>query len=307
MSTRTSVTSTIQEAGSRLQAVASPSTERAREQRRIALLSLPFFILAIFAGFVPLVTMGRMSLSADRLYNEGWSTEAWQTLATDPTYWWIGFNTLWFAAAATLVSVAVGVAITHALEKYSLPGERLIVAAVSFPIALPGIVVAFMVIVLLGRQGLLTQTVAVFSGRSAIDLATATTIGGLFLGYVYSLVPRATMILRGTYAEINTDAEEAARSLGANSFETFRNVTLPEIRPGIVAACILVFRSALAIFGTVLILQGGLVVVTLRLDRELSVGFNSQMAGAIGIVYVAFLIGFTFLGLKFVDTNRVEV
>lgn len=307
MSTRTSLPVSVQQVVSRLRTVAFPSTEREREQRRISLLSLPFFILAIFAGFVPLVTMFRMSFSEEPLFNEGWSLDAWQTLATDSTYWWIGFNTLWFAAAATVVSVVVGVAITHALEKYSLPGERLIVAAVSFPIALPGIIVAFMVIVLLGRQGLVTQAIAVFSGQSAIDLASATTIGGLFVGYVYSLIPRATMILRGTYAEVNTDAEEAARSLGANAWETFRYVTLPEIRPGIVAACILVFRSALAIFGTVLILQGGLVVVTLRLDRELAVGFNSQLAGAIGVIYVAFLIAFTFVGLRFVDIKRVEV
>lgn len=300
---------TLQRTLTMARTVAFPTTERERERRRIAIMCLPFLVLAVFAGFVPIATMARMSLSAERLSNEGWSFEAWETLATDATYWWIGFNTLWFAAAATLVSVAVGVAIAHALEKYSLPFENAIVAAVSFPIALPGIVVAFMVIVLLGRQGLITQTVAVFTGESPnpISLATATTIGGLFLGYVYSLIPRATMVLRGTYAEINTDAEEAARSLGASPLETFVHVTLPEIRPGIVAACILTFRSALAIFGTVLVLQGGLVVVTLRIDRELSIGFNSQMAGAIGLVYVAFLIAFTFVGLRFVRTDTVEI
>ncbi|WP_276255803.1 ABC transporter permease [Halomontanus rarus] len=307
MSVRTSMGDTLQRTLTIAHTVAFPTTERERERRRIAIMCLPFLVLAVFAGFVPLATMARMSLSAERLSNEGWSLEAWETLTTDSTYWWIGFNTLWFAAAATLVSVAVGVAIAHALEKYSLPFENAIVAAVSFPIALPGIVVAFMVIVLLGRQGLITQAIAVFSGEGAISLATATTIGGLFLGYVYSLIPRATMVLRGTYAEVNTDAEEAARSLGASPLETFVRVTLPEIRPGIVAACILTYRSALAIFGTVLILQGGLVVVTLRIDRELSIGFNSQMAGAIGLVYVAFLIAFTFVGLRFVRTDAVEI
>lgn len=307
MSAGTSIERAIRRTLSSAYTVAVPTTERERERRRIAIMCLPFFVLAVFAGFVPLATMARMSVSEERLFNEGWSLAAWETLATDSTYWWIGFNTLWFAAAATLVSVAVGVAIAHALEKYSLPFENVIVAAVSFPIALPGIVVAFMVIVLLGRQGLLTQTVAFFTGESAIDLATATTIGGLFLGYVYSLIPRATMVLRGTYAEINTDAEEAARSLGATPLEVFTRVTLPEIRPGIVAAFILTFRSALAIFGTVLILQGGLVVVTLRIDRELSIGFNSQMAGAIGLVYVVFLIAFTFVGLRFVRTKAIEI
>ncbi|ELY30558.1 binding-protein-dependent transport system inner membrane protein [Natrialba magadii ATCC 43099] len=286
--------------------MAFPTTERDRERRRIIIMCLPFFVLATFAGFVPLIVMARMSLSAENLENAGWSLAAWETLLTEPVYREIAWNTLWFATVATVVSVALGVVISHVLEKYSLPLENVLVAAVSFPIALPGIVVAFMVIVLLGRQGLVTNAVAVFTGSSAIDLATATTVFGLFLGYVYSLVPRATMVLRGTYAEVDTRAEEAARSLGATPLETFYHVTLPEIRPGIVAAFILTFRSALAIFGTVLILQA-LAVVTLRIDYEIGVGFNTQIAGAIGLVYALFLIAFTFVGLRFVSKGTVEI
>ncbi|ADD05935.2 ABC-type transport system permease protein [Natrialba magadii ATCC 43099] len=290
----------------RTRSMAFPTTERDRERRRIIIMCLPFFVLATFAGFVPLIVMARMSLSAENLENAGWSLAAWETLLTEPVYREIAWNTLWFATVATVVSVALGVVISHVLEKYSLPLENVLVAAVSFPIALPGIVVAFMVIVLLGRQGLVTNAVAVFTGSSAIDLATATTVFGLFLGYVYSLVPRATMVLRGTYAEVDTRAEEAARSLGATPLETFYHVTLPEIRPGIVAAFILTFRSALAIFGTVLILQA-LAVVTLRIDYEIGVGFNTQIAGAIGLVYALFLIAFTFVGLRFVSKGTVEI
>lgn len=290
----------------RMQSIAFPTTERERERRRIVVMCLPFFVLATFAGFVPLIVMARMSLSAENLENAGWSFAAWESLVTEPVYREIAWNTLWFATAATVVSVALGVVISHVLEKYSLPFENVLVAVVSFPIALPGIVVAFMVIVLLGRQGLVTNAVAVFTGSSAIDLATATSVFGLFLGYVYSLVPRATMVLRGTYAEVDTRAEEAARSLGATPLETFYHVTLPEIRPGIVAAFILTFRSALAIFGTVLILQA-LAVVTLRIDYEIGVGFNTQIAGAIGLVYALFLIAFTFVGLRFVSNKTVEI
>ncbi|MEY7848879.1 ABC transporter permease [Natrarchaeobius sp. A-rgal3] len=306
MSVQRSRTRRIRRLSAGARSIAFPATERERERRRIAIMCLPFFVLATFAGFVPLVVMARMSLSAENLENAGWSLAAWETLLAEPVYREIAWNTLWFATAATLVSVALGVAIAHAIEKYSLPFERVLVAAVSFPIALPGIVVAFMVIVLLGRQGLLTNAAAFFTGSSPIDLATATTVFGLFLGYVYSLVPRATMVLRGTYAEVDTRAEEAARSLGATPLETFYHVTLAEIRPGIVAAFILTFRSALAIFGTVLVLQA-LAVVTLRVDYELGVGFNTQIAGAIGLVYAAFLIAFTFAGLRFVDSKAVEI
>lgn len=288
--------------------VLSPQTEADRERRRIFGLSLPFGVLAVFAAFVPIAYMMRMSLSADNLRIDGWSTAAWETLLTEPEYWRVAFNTLWFAALAAIVSVGVAVGVTHALEKYDLPFERLLVAVISFPIAIPGLIVAFLIIVLLGRQGLITNAVSAVTAPSNLDLASARTVGGLFLGYVYSLIPRATMVLRGTYAELNTDAEEAARALGASPLQAFYHVTLPEIRPGIVAAVILTFRTALAIFGTVLILQT-LSVATLQIDQELGIGggFNSQAAAAIGVVYFLFILGFTFVALRFLETEVVEI
>jgi len=283
----------------------TPETERDRRRRRILVLCAPFLVLAAVAAFVPLATMVRMSVSTDRFANVGFSASAWRTLATDPLYRQVAVNTLWFAAATSAVSVALGVAVSHAFAKYSLPFERVLVSVVSFPIALPGIVVAFMVVALLGRQGLVTNAVAFFSGQGPIDLATATTVTGLFVGYVYSLLPRATMVLRGTYAEVNTDAEQAARALGADPLRTFYYVTLPEIRPGIVAALLLTFRTALAIFGTVLVLQG-LNVATLQLSQVISVGYESQIAAGIGLVYFAFILAVTFVGLRYTEADVIR-
>ncbi|WP_135821541.1 ABC transporter permease [Halostella litorea] len=307
MSVRESASASVRRAATLASTTVRPTTERERERRRIAVLCLPFFALALVAGFVPLAMLARISLVEDPIWIEGWSLGAWETLATTAEYRWVAWNTLWFVGLATGVSVALGVAVAHVLEKYDLPGERLVVAAVSFPIALPGIIVAYLIIVLLGRQGLVTNAVAVATGGAPLDLATATAITGLFLGYVYSLLPRATMVLRGTYAEVNTQAEEAARTLGASRWQTFYHVTLPEVRPGIVAAAILTFRSGLAIFGTVLILQSHR-VVTLQIHHETSVGsYNPDVAAAIGIVYVVFIVAFTFVGLRFVDDDAVEI
>ncbi|PCR92513.1 ABC transporter permease [Natrinema ejinorense] len=307
MSLRQSMSASVRRVATLAVATARPTTERDRERRRIAIMCLPFFVLAIVAGFVPLAMLARISLAEDTIWMTGWSLEAWRTLATTAEYRGVAWNTLWFVGLATLVSVALGVAVTHVLEKYDLPAERAVVAAVSFPIALPGIIVAYLIVVLLGRQGLMTNAVAVATGQSALDLASATAISGLFLGYVYSLLPRATMVLRGTYAEVNTQAEEAARALGASRWETFYHVTLPEIRPGIVAAAILTFRSGLAIFGTVLILQSHR-VITLQIHEETSVGsYQPDVAAAIGLVYVVFIVAFTFVGLRFVENDTVGI
>ncbi|MFB6090410.1 MAG: ABC transporter permease [Halobellus sp.] len=280
----------------------SPRTERDRELRRIVSLCVPFLILVFVSGVFPLIEMARISVSEAKFVTRGFTLEAYRVLATDPYYLTVAFNSLWFAAATTLASIAVAIPVAHALEKYDLPGERVFVTVMSFPNSLPGIVAAFMIIVLFGNTGLLTNIFALLSGKSATNLAIATTVLGLFFAYLYSMIPRAMLLLRGTYAEVNTDAEEAARSLGATPLQTFRYVTLPQIKPGVVGALILVFRTGLAIFGTILILKS-LLVWTLQINRELAVGFNLARASAMATVWFVFVFAFTMLALKYTSAE----
>ena len=285
-------------------ALVRPTTERQRERRRIVGLCLPFLVLLFVSGIVPLTEMLRMSVSEARLVTEGFTLEQYEMLLTDPYYRTIAFTTLWFAVVTTVASVAIAVPVAHALEKYDLPGESVLLTVLSFPNSLPGIVAAFMIIVLLGNTGIVTNLLAVLSGQSPIDLATATGVVGLFFAYLYSMIPRALLLLRGTYAEVNTDAEEAARSLGATPFETFRYVTLPQIKPGVVGAFVLVFRTALAIFGTILVLKS-LLVWTLQINREIGSGggFNIAGASAMATVWFVFVFGFTLFALRYTSAE----
>lgn len=287
---------------SRVGALLSPTTERERERRRIVGLCLPFLVLLFVSGVVPLAEMLRMSVSEARLTTAGFTLEHYGVLVTDPYYRTIAVNTLWFAAATTVASVAVAIPVAHALEKYDLPAKSALLTVLSFPNSLPGIVAAFMIIVLLGNTGIVTNALAALSGRAPTDLATATGVLGLFFAYLYSMIPRALLLLRGTYAEVNTDAEEAARSLGASPFETFRYVTFQQIKPGVVGAVVLLFRTALAIFGTILILKS-LLVWTLQIDREIAQGFNIAGASAMATVWFVFVFGFTMLALRYTSAE----
>jgi len=285
--------------GTRLYA---PVTEQDRERRRIAALIVPFVMLAVFGAIVPLWEMLKISVSESQFATQGFTLDAYRTLLNDPVYAEVAWNSLWFGVATTIASVVLGIAIAHGLEKYELPRKDLLVTMVSFPISLPGIVAAFMMFVLFGNTGLLTNFFSFLSGAPVTDLAIATSVTGLFFGYLYSMIPRATFILRGTYAEVNTTAEEAARALGATPAETFYYVTLPQIRPGIVGALILTFRTALAIFGTVLVLKS-LSVATLRIAREINIGFSIQIASAMAAVFFVFTLGFTFLALRYTSAE----
>ena len=285
-----------------VRSVLAPTSERQRERRRIVVLCLPFAVLLLFSGVIPLTEMFRISFSEARLVTEGFTLEFYRQLLVDPYYRNIAINTLWFAAATTVASITVAVAVAHALEKYDLPGETMLVTVLSFPNSLPGIVAAFMIIVLFGNTGIVSNVLAFLSGQSAIDLAIATSVSGLFFAYLYSMIPRALLLLRGTYAEVNTDAEEAARSLGATPLATFRYVTLPQIKPGLIGAFILVFRTALAIFGTILILKS-LLVWTLQIDREIAQGFNIGQASAMASVWFVFVLLFTMLVLRYTSAE----
>ena len=285
-----------------LTTIASPQSERQRELRRIVVLCVPFLSLLTFSGIVPLTEMFRISFSESRLTTEGFTLEYYQQLVTDPYYRTIAFNTLWFAMATTVASIAIAVPVAHSLEKYDLPAKSVVLTVLSFPNSLPGIVAAFMIIVLFGNTGIITNFMAALSGRSQFDLAIATSVAGLFFAYLYSMIPRALLLLRGTYAEVNTDAEEAARSLGASPLQTFRYVTLPQIKPGLIGAFILVFRTALAIFGTILILKS-LLVWTLQIDREIAQGFNIAQASAMATVWFVFVFAFTLLALRYTSAE----
>jgi len=286
----------------RVRTLLSPTTERERERRRIVALCLPFLVLLFVSGIVPLIEMVRMSVSESRLVTEGVTLEHYGALVTDPYYRTVAINTLWFAAATTVASVAVAIPVAHALEKYDLPAKSVLLTVLSFPNSLPGIVAAFMIIILFGNTGVFTNLLAFLSGQSRIDVAISTGVLGLFFAYLYSMIPRALLLLRGTYSEVNTDAEEAARVLGATPLQTFRYVTLPQIKPGLIGAFILVFRTGLAIFGTVLILKG-LLVWTLQIDRELAQGFNIAQASAMATIWFVFVFGFTVLALRYTSAE----
>ncbi|ADQ68643.1 ABC transporter permease [Halogeometricum borinquense] len=285
-----------------IRGVVLPQTERERERRRIVGLCAPFLLLAAVAGLYPLAEMVRISVSEAKYVSEGFSLDAYHQLVTNPYLRASAFNTLWFSLGTTVVSLGVATATAHALEKYDLPFEGTLVTLLSFPVSLPGIVAAFMIIVLLGNTGLLTNAAAWFSGQSAIDLAVATGVVGLFVAYCYSMIPRALLLLRGSYAEVNTRAEEAARSLGASPARTFYHVTLPQVKPGLIGAFILTFRTALAIFGTVLILQA-MRVWTYEIDYALSNGFDIQLAAAMATVWFVFVLGFTVFGLRYTSAE----
>src|ERR687891_142322 len=98
------------------------------------------------------------------------------------------------------------------LQRNRFVGREVLVAMLTFPLAFPGVVVGFMIILLAGRQGLIGD----FSNRVLGEkLVFAYSIYGLFLGYLYFSIPRVILTIMAAVQKLDPSLEEAARALGA--------------------------------------------------------------------------------------------
>src|SRR5579871_2310536 len=108
-------------------------------------------------------------------------------ILVEPRYRATLINTVVLAAATTLVTLIVATIAGMFLQRHRFPGRSVLIAMLTFPLAFPGVVVGFMIILFAGRQGLIGDISNRLTGQK---LVFAYSIYGLFLGYLYFSVPR---------------------------------------------------------------------------------------------------------------------
>ena len=135
-------------------------------------------------------------------------------------------------ACATLASLVLGVPAALAVERRAFPGSEAIRQVLLSPMYVPAIVAGAAVYIYFVEVEILT------------GFQLAATFGGLVLAHSLIALPWTMRLVCASLATANTSSEEAARSLGANAWQTFFYVTLPIIRPGIIAAAMFSFIAS---------------------------------------------------------------
>src|ERR1700758_5458392 len=134
-------------------------------------------------------------------------------ILVEPRYRATLINTVLLAAATTAVTLIVATIAGMFLQRHHFRGRAVLIAMLTFPLALPGVVVGFMIILLAGRQGLIGDLSNRLVGQK---LVFAYSIYGLFLGYLYFSIPRVILTVMAAVQKLDIGLEEAARSLGAS-------------------------------------------------------------------------------------------
>jgi sulfate transport system permease protein len=154
-----------------------------------------------------------------------------------------------FTVGASLVAVAVdvvaGLAVAWVLVRDDFRGRRLVDALVDLPFALPTIVAGLTLL-------------ALYGDGNPLGLDLAYTRAGVALALLFVTLPFVVRSVQPVLADLDPEVEEAAATLGAGSWTTFRRVLLPALLPALVAGAAQAFARALGEFGSVVLISGNL-------------------------------------------------
>lgn len=220
----------------------------------------------------------------------GWS--AYLAVFTEALYIRSFISTIGLSIAVTFLTLAVSGIAGVFLQRNRFRGRTLLTAMLTLPLAFPGVVIGFMVIMLAGRQGLVPDITDLIFGER---LVFAYSMAGLFMGYVYFSIPRTILTVMAAAEKLNPQLEEAARSLGAGPLMVLIDVTLPALKPAFLAAGAICFATSMGAFGTAFTLATRINVVPMVIYTEFTLQANVAMAAALSFV----LGGITWVALAF--------
>ena len=206
---------------------------------------------------------------------------AYASVLNNPRHGTVMLATLALALAVTATTLALATAAALFLAPARFPGRAALVGMLTFPLAFPGVVVGFMVILLAGRQGLIGQATDLAFGERVVF---AYSMPGLFLGYLYFSIPRVLLTVMAGVEALDPALPEAARSLGAGPLAVLRDVTLPALAPALVASGAIAFATAMGAFGTAFTLATDIDVLPMLIYTEFTLQANFAVAGALSIM-----------------------
>jgi putative spermidine/putrescine transport system permease protein len=239
------------------------------------IMSLPLGVL-IGAFFV--LPMAQLFLGSFTT-REGMPT--YLTILTTPRYLSSIAATLILSVLTTVLTLALGTIVALLLARHRFPGRSVLTSLLTFPLAFPGVVVGFMVILLAGRQGMIGEISRLLTGEKIVFAYSMT---GLLVGYLYFSIPRVLLTVMASVEKLDPSLEEAARSLGASPLRVLFDVVLPALMPAFIASGAICFATAMGAFGTAFTLAAKIDVLPMVIYTEFTLNANVAMSAALSIV-----------------------
>ncbi|WP_442904826.1 sulfate/thiosulfate ABC transporter permease CysT [Hafnia sp.] len=192
--------------------------------------------------------------------------------------------TLLAAGVASVFNAVFGMLMAWILTRYELPGKTLLDGLMDLPFALPTAVAGLTLAGLFSTTGWYGQWLAL------IDIKVAFTWLGIAVAMAFTSIPFVVRTVQPVLEELGPEYEEAAQTLGASRWQSFRKVVFPEVAPALLAGTALSFTRSLGEFGAVIFIAGNIawktevtsLMIFIRLQE-----FDYPAASAIASVILA--------------------
>jgi sulfate transport system permease protein len=171
----------------------------------------------------------------------GWSA-FWNAIST-PEAWWSLRWTLIASLIVVVINVFAGTMIAWVLVRDNFRGKAALNGVIDLPFALPTIVAGITLLALYGPE-------------SPVGIDAAYTKIAVIMALAFVTLPFVVRAVQPVLMEVDREAEEAAASLGASRFTTFRRIILPSLMPAILAGSALAFARAIGEFGSLVLFAG---------------------------------------------------
>ncbi|MBI2329365.1 MAG: iron ABC transporter permease, partial [Chloroflexi bacterium] len=253
----------------------------AHVSRPPAIIWLPATLVAV-AVLLPLVYLVLRTL--------GVGGEIWELLFRARTFAILG-RTVGLVIAVTGISIAISLPLAWLTASTDLPLQRMWSVLTVLPLVIPSYVAGFIVVAALGPRGMLQQLLAVPFGLERLPEIYG--FPGATLTITMVTFPYVLITLQAAIRGLDPCLEEASRSLGHGPWDTFRRVTLPQLRPAIAAGALLVALYTLRDFGAVSLLRYETFTWAIYLQYQTSFDRTAAAALSLILVVIAVVILFT--------------
>lgn len=195
---------------------------------------------------------------------------------------------------STLFAIVFGVPLAWVLARSKLPGRGAVRALCTLSMVLPPVVGGVALFFALGRRGLVGQWLDRW-----FDIQLPFTTAGVVVAQTFVAMPFLVITVEGALRQLDPRFEDAARTLGGSRWYVFRRVTLPSIRPALIAGAVLAWARALGEFGATITFAGNFPRTTQTLPLLTYLKLESNPPEAIVISLVMMGVSFAVLvGLR---------
>ncbi|MFV0306562.1 MAG: ABC transporter permease [Desertimonas sp.] len=252
-----------------------PGPSSRRSLRRLPLPAPALALAAVAIAFFALPFIGL-------IWRAPWA-DAWSQLTSENARDALRLS-LWCSLWATALAVLFGVPLAWLLARAHFPGRAFIRALCTLSMVLPPVVAGVALFASLGRRGIVGQYLERWFGFSL-----PFTTGGVIVAQAFVAMPFLVITVESSFRQFDVRLEDAARTLGAKPGYVFRRVTLPGIRPGLIAGAVLAWARALGEFGATITFAGRFPgrTETMPLAIYLANEVNTDQAVVLSLVLIA--------------------